>query len=229
MQDVVTKWNSSYYMIEHIVHQQQPLCAALLELRKTDLMPSDAEITPVEVYLEVMKPSVCSTEVIGGEQRVTLSAIRPLLHMLLSQHLAEKPSDAHLAKVVKKAVLTDMQGHYNDAEALLNKACYLNPCFKALIFLSEEQKETTVATVQTDVQDLASSQEVSEPPKKKQMEEEKNHLMSLLADALKPPTVDVAMVDAEDEAKKEIGKYTSQEAISDNPLKWWLVNRKYLL
>lgn len=99
--------------------------------------------------------------------------------MLLSQHLAEKPSDAHLAKVVKKAVLTDMQGRYNDAEALLNKACYLNPCFKALIFLSEEQKETTVATVQTDVQDLASSQEVSEPPKKKQMEEEMNHLMSL--------------------------------------------------
>ena len=35
------------------------------------------------------------------------------------------------------------------------------------------------------------------------------------------------MVDAEDEAKKEIGKFISQEAISNNPLKWWLENGKY--
>ena len=91
-------------MIECNVQQQQPLCAALLELRKTDLMPSDAEITAMKVFLEVMKPIARITEVIGGEQRVL--AVRPLLHMLLSQHLAEKPSDAHLAKAVKEAVLT---------------------------------------------------------------------------------------------------------------------------
>ena len=48
VQDVVTRWTSSYYMIEHIVQQQQPLGAALQELWKTDLMPSDAEM---EVFL----------------------------------------------------------------------------------------------------------------------------------------------------------------------------------
>ena len=37
-------------------------------------MPSNAEITAMEVFLEVMKPIVRITEVIGGEQRVTLSA-----------------------------------------------------------------------------------------------------------------------------------------------------------
>ena len=174
-------------MIQRIVQRQQPLCAALLELRKTDLMPSDAEIAAMVVFLEVMKPIVRITEVIGGEQRITLSALRPLLHMLLSQLLVENPSDAHLAKAVKKAVLTYMQGRYNDAETLLNKACFLDPCFKALAFLSEEQKETKVAAIQREEQDLASSQELSEPPKKKQKEEEKNGLMSLLADALKPP------------------------------------------
>ena len=102
-----------------------------------------------------------------------------------------------------------LQGHYSDAEALLNKACFLDPCFKALSFMSEEQKESMVAATQGEVQYLASSQEPSEPPMKKQ--EEKNGLISLLADALKPPTEGVATVIADDKAKK-----------------WWLENGKYL-
>ena len=43
IQDVVTRWNSAYYMVERIIEQQQPLCATLLELHKGDLMPSDTE------------------------------------------------------------------------------------------------------------------------------------------------------------------------------------------
>ena len=35
VQDVTTRLNSSYYMVE-IISQQQPLCATLLELRKGD-------------------------------------------------------------------------------------------------------------------------------------------------------------------------------------------------
>ena len=133
-------------------------------------MPGDAEITAMEVFLLAMKPIVRITEVIGGEQRATVAPVRPLLHVLLSQSLVEKPSDAHLAKAVKNAVLIDLQSRYNDAEALLNKACFLDPCFKALTFLSEEQKENTVTSIQGEVQDLASSRELSEPPMKKQKE-----------------------------------------------------------
>ena len=39
IQDVSTKWNSSYYIVEHILKQQQPLCAAFLEIHKTELKP----------------------------------------------------------------------------------------------------------------------------------------------------------------------------------------------
>ena len=68
IQDVSTRWNSSFYMVSRILEQQQPLCAALLQLKKTDLMPSDAEFSTMEAYVDVMKPLVTITEAIGAEK-----------------------------------------------------------------------------------------------------------------------------------------------------------------
>ena len=91
--------------------------------------------------MEIMRPIVEITEVIGGEKRVTISAVRPLLHKLMNKHLALKPSDATLAKNIKSALLSDLRSRYADVatETLLNKACFLDPRFKALTFLSEER------------------------------------------------------------------------------------------
>ena len=66
IQDVSTRWNSAFYMVERILSQQQPLCAALLELHKGDMMPSDAEFSTLEAFVKV--PLVIITEDIGAEK-----------------------------------------------------------------------------------------------------------------------------------------------------------------
>ena len=66
--DVVTRWNSTFYMTERVLEQQQPLCAALLALKKCDLMPSDTEFAVMETYVQVMKPLVTITEAIGAQK-----------------------------------------------------------------------------------------------------------------------------------------------------------------
>lgn len=58
VQDVATWWNSTYYMMECIVEQQQPLYATLLEECKADLMPSDTEFATMEAFISLMEPFV---------------------------------------------------------------------------------------------------------------------------------------------------------------------------
>ena len=54
-------------MMEQIIQQQQPLCAALIKIQKTELMSNDKEIKTMETLL---KPIVEITEAIGGERLV---------------------------------------------------------------------------------------------------------------------------------------------------------------
>lgn len=52
-------------MVSRIIEQlQQPLCAALLELKRTDLMPADDEFFFMEVYVNniIMKHLAFITE-----------------------------------------------------------------------------------------------------------------------------------------------------------------------
>ena len=58
LKDVTTRWNSTYYMIDRLLQQQQPVCAALIKVKKADLMPSDTEITVMKALMEILQPMV---------------------------------------------------------------------------------------------------------------------------------------------------------------------------
>ena len=92
LHDVVTRWNSSYYMVKIVIEQQQPICAALLELRKGELMPSNHEFAAMSDFLSIMEPFVQITEALGGEEWITTTMVQPLLHKLLNVHLQISPS-----------------------------------------------------------------------------------------------------------------------------------------
>ena len=137
IQDVTTRWNSSYYMIARVVAQQQPLCATLLEVKRAYLFPSEEEFIAMDVYLDVMKPLVTVTEAISAQKWVTISTLRPLLHKLLKSHLIEKSSDTSLAKKMKSEMNNNLSSRYTDnLLLLLSKAAFLDPRLKNLPFLS---------------------------------------------------------------------------------------------
>ena len=59
---------------------QAPICAALLEQKRMDLLPKDEEFKLLEEIVVVLKPFKDVTEQMSAEKYVTISAIQPLLH-----------------------------------------------------------------------------------------------------------------------------------------------------
>ena len=112
IQEVITRWNSSYYMVQRAVEQQQAVCAALFELRRGDLMPTDHEFAAMETYLEVMKPLVEITEALGGQTFVSISSLRPLIHKLNNTYLAPCSSDNRVARMLRSKMLQNFKKRY---------------------------------------------------------------------------------------------------------------------
>ncbi|XP_011410051.1 PREDICTED: zinc finger BED domain-containing protein 1-like [Amphimedon queenslandica] len=141
VQDVATCWNSLYYMVSRIIEQQQPICTILLEIQKLDLMPTDHEFKTMEEFVSLMKSLVDVTEAIGAEKWITISTLRPIMHKLLNIHFVHDENDSQLTKSMKKVLSKDLCERYtNDKLKLLTKACFLDPRFRNLKFLSESSR-----------------------------------------------------------------------------------------
>ena len=92
VQDVTPRWKNTW-------PATAPLCY-VIRATKTDLLPSDTQIKVMDVFMEVMKPLVEVTEVMGGKNKVTISAVRPLLYKIIDKHLLVLSSDDVLKKLL---------------------------------------------------------------------------------------------------------------------------------
>ena len=232
IQDVTTRWNSSYYMISRILEQQQPLCAALLEVKRTDLFPSEEEFATMDIYIDVMKPLVTITEAIGAQKWVTISTLRPLLHKLLDVHLIGKPDDKRLAKKMKLEMHTNLSKRYkDDVLTTLSKAAFLDPRLKQLPFLSSTEREDMHKSIKEEAAQMVipAPVEVEEnapegpPPVKKAKGEQQ--LLNLIDDVMHPQSEDQQLtISPEQKSSKEVSTYLLEPETKENPLLWWKMN-----
>ena len=132
-------------MIQRVLEQQQPLCATVLELKKGDLIPTDVELTNMEIFVEIMKPIVEITEALGTQKYITTSVIRPLLHKLLNNILKNSDSDCRFTKMMKLRMKENLHDRYTGPTLeLLNKVAFFDPRFKSLNFVADSERERTI-------------------------------------------------------------------------------------
>ena len=96
IQEVATRWGSTYAMLERVAEQQACLCTVLLEEKdrsKRALLPDTSEWTLIEELIAVLEPFVKATTAMSGSSYPTVSMLSPLLYKLLRVTLAHKASD----------------------------------------------------------------------------------------------------------------------------------------
>ncbi|XP_028254439.1 zinc finger BED domain-containing protein 1-like [Parambassis ranga] len=152
--DVVTRWNSVLEMLERFLEQQPAISAALLspEVRRKekDLCSlKEEDITDAEDVVRALKPMKTATQVMSEEKSPTLSVIAPL-HAMLLKEMTSLPEDSKVVKDIKDEIKKNLSTRYLNQKDMLHVASAVDPRFKALPFLSEEERDSTFSRLQTE-------------------------------------------------------------------------------
>lgn len=144
MTDVAARWNSACDMLERLLEQQPAICAALLSAEvwknaKELWTLTEADLACAKDVAAARKPLKVATRTMLEEK--TSYAVIPLLHAQLCHVAHVLATDLAVTKEIKSAVSVDLGKRYLNDKPFLCMASALDPCFKALPFLEEDERQ----------------------------------------------------------------------------------------
>jgi hypothetical protein len=147
-QDVPTRWNSTYEMLERLVEQTPPLMAMATDQSLPKNMRTSVknsvysfdEQSIAEKLVDLLKPFYMATSTVCGENSPTMHKI-VILKRKLQLTVAPSPDDPAVIRNVKSVLQKEIEDRtYDDDEELLLMATVLNPFTKHLSYVTEEEK-----------------------------------------------------------------------------------------
>ena len=133
--DCVTRWGSQLSMTGRILEQEACLRQVLAtDCKNTHLIPTWQDLDVLESMQAALGPLKDFTDMLSGEMKVTVSAIKPVLHILKTKALKLCDGDTNLTKSIKGKIWDHLQNKYDDVDVneLLNVRTYLDPRFKSM-------------------------------------------------------------------------------------------------
>ncbi len=129
-----TRWGSRQRMIQRVLEQQRAISDVLSADRKSrHLVPSWQDLDVLESINQALQPLQEFTEALSGERYVSVSYVKPVLHLMNTSILAAKEEDSDLTKSIKMNILEYMNTKYDNpaTQELLDMTCFMDPRFKA--------------------------------------------------------------------------------------------------
>ena len=246
--DCVTRWGSQLSMTGRILEQEACIRQVLATDRKhAHLIPTWQDLDVLESMKAALGPLEDFTDMLSGEMKVTVSAIKPVLHILKTKALKVHDGDTNLTKSIKGKIWDYLQNKYDDVDIdeLLNVCTYLDPRFKSMYIedgvsvtlvidrlaregveiMEEETSQPASCTgstpISTEVSGCTSSASNSSNVTKKRK------LSSWLKEAAETQVPPNEPLTPEQKAKKELEEYKRLPLLDSelDPLEWWKVHQ----
>ena len=243
--DCATRWGTQLRMIDRIIEQEACIRQVLTVDRKNShLIPTWQDLDVLESMKAALGQLDDFTDMLSGEQKVTVSAIKPVLHILKSKVLKVCEGDTDLTETIKQQVLNYLLIKYDDPDIneLLNICTYLDPRFKgsyideADVTLVEDRltregtDENQDSTSEPTPSTLPTSGDSAEASLSEKSGTKKRKLSSWLKEATKMPSSSSTPQTPEQQIKKEIEDYIKLPLLDaeSDPLQWWKVHMAVL-
>jgi hypothetical protein len=134
-QQVPTRWNSTFYMVERFLKLHKYVGEILLNDPKAPVMLNGAETVILKELKLLLKPLEVCTKEVCAEKHVTVSKIIPLVHCMKKAIEKIIPQEANVAKF-KESLLAQIARRFGLTEKVdkLAIATLLDPRFKKIHF-----------------------------------------------------------------------------------------------
>ncbi len=168
-QNVATRWNSVFEMLERLVEVKD---AVSLLLASTDLGEEVDSFQAqhwqaAEGLIEVLKPAYEATLELSGERFATASKIIPLTRVLMAFYATqERTSEDPLKRKLSSNILRHLVRRFEKVEEIrvLAQATLLDVRFKNHCFRQDEKKKRAIACLNKELKDLYSSEDTTQGP-----------------------------------------------------------------
>lgn len=229
-QDVKTRWNSTFDMLQRIV-QVKDAVIATVALQRSDLSIKEQDWEIIEGVLPLLKPFYEITVEISAEKNVTLSKVIVFCNLLKS-FLQRHASNNEKVVAVQSALKKGMEDRFKDIEnnILYAECTILDPRFRQRVFKNQRACEVAlqglrhkigrVQLIQQDIPEpVPNPSEISASSSSGNLNKEESiwdEYDKEINKIIRPDNQSAAGI-------RELDKYLNEEYLDrkKDPLQWW--------
>ena len=223
IQDVATRWNSTYEMMARLGEQRRVISDILLDTKfakKSDsaLYLTDREWELLKELCDVFSVFSDVTTYMCSEKSLSLSEVLPIVSGLVDKRLCVSETDCSTVAKVKEVIKDELQRRYKPASdvtagSTAALAMLLDPRYKKLPFFTSSKRRTTTDALESRLDDL--------PLKRPETESRSDQ-----ETPAKRRKLDFLSYDSPDRsAQDELQCYLAEKMVPDcEPLHWWRKN-----
>lgn len=158
-QEVPTRWNSTFYMLERFKLLASKISMVLFEIPNAPLMVNVTELNDLNDILYLLKSLELVTKEISGQNYITTSKVIPLVHTIMYK-VENLDAKSDVGKALRQELITQIKKRFEKIEHshILAIATLLDPRFKKAHFKSPIANSNVIQYVNKELKKIIDSE-----------------------------------------------------------------------